>query len=290
MPTTAAGTPYTVHSAAVAGSTYWAVPDALVGAPDIPVILYAHGAAGAANQFATLAAWSGLRDWLIDNGWGWIEGSGGGSQPWGNPASQAAYDASFAHVDSSLDIGTVVVLGRSMGGAVGARLYLDHRANDARFVGFISNSGVQDLVWAYDWDANRWTAAFNAAWGVSSKAEFEAAVAGLNPVDGPPTDWAGANVIQLWGDADTTVTPSENAIAMRAMYATQPAIDAIDIRSGGDHSATNGSYLEVDAMTEFLMLVTGETPPPTPPKEIYRSVRRSLLIDGFRHRINPRVT
>lgn len=289
MPTTANGTSYTVHTATVAGggATYWGVPDASTG--PVPAVLYCHGAAGAANQFATLAAWTGLRDWLIDNGWIWIEGAGGGSQPWGNQASQDAYDASFDHVDALLDIDYVVVLGRSMGGAVGARLYVDRRVGDARWVGFISNSGVQDLVWAYDWDGGRWTAAFNSAWGVSSKPQFEAAVAGLNPIDGPATEWAGAKVIQLWGDADDTVPPADNAIAMRAMYAGQPTVDGFDVRAGGDHSSTNGSYLEVDAMTAFLLDAIGEAPTPTPPKEMYRSVRRTLLIDGLRHRVRPRV-
>lgn len=263
MATTATGTPFTTYSAAVAGAgtVRWAVADSKASVANLPTIVYCHGAGGGSNQFETLSAWSGLRDWLIDNGWVWIEGTGGGAQPWGNPASQTAYELSFAHVDGLLDLGAVVVLGRSMGGAVGARLYLAG-AFASRCVGVIENSGVQDLVWAYDADSGRWTDAFNAAWGVSSRAEFVSAVTGLNPIDGPASAWTGKKVLQLVGDADTTVPPSTNAYPMRTLYAGRPSLDRLDVRAGGDHSASNGSYLQMLAMTDFLTIVTGGTPPP----------------------------
>lgn len=288
MATTAAGTLYTVHTASVGGETVvWAVANAHTASADIPTVLYTHGAGGAADQFATLGAWKGLRDWLIDNGWAWIEGTGGGAQPWGNQASQDSYDAAFAYVDGILDIGPVVVLGRSMGGAVGARLYLDHRDTDARFVALIQNSGVQDLAWAYDYDSGRWTAAFNSAWGVANKTAFLAAVVGLNPISGPAASWAGAKVLQMWGDADTTVPPSANATPMRSMYTGQPAIDTFNVRVGGDHSATNGSYLEVAAMTAFLSEVTGGAPPEPEPPQFFRATGMFLSLGGERYEIIP---
>lgn len=290
MPTTPNGTTYTITSGPVtgAGTVYRALADSAVGGTDLPFILYAHGAGGAANQFSTLGAWAGLRNWLIDNGWGWIESSGGGLQPWGNQASQDAYDATIAYADSVYDIGTWVVLGRSMGGAVAARLYNDHRLTDTRFAGIMVNSGVQDLVWAYDFDSNRWTDAFNSAWGVSSKAEFEIAVEGLNPVDGPASSWAGSNVLQLVGDADTTVPPAINGYAMRTMYAGQPTLDLLDVRAGGDHSSTNGSYLQVEAMTSFLATVRGDTPEPPTPASAYRQLRRLYYSGGERYVVTPR--
>lgn len=270
MPTTANGTAYTVYSANVSGGgmTYWAVADAHVSDPDLLAVLYTHGASGAANQLATLSNWSTFRDWLIDNGWAWVEGNGGGGQPWGNAASQTAYDASFAHVDGILDISKVVVVGRSMGGAVGARLYLDHRDSDARFVGFISVSGVLDLAWAYDYDSNRWTAAFNTAWGVTNKPDFLTAAAGLNPIDGPAADWDGANVLQIVGTADTTVPGADNGLAMRTMYAGHPAYDVLDSVVGATHG---GTYSELTQMTSFLQVVTDVTPP-TPPDLTAREI------------------
>lgn len=287
MATTAAGTSYTVYTAIVAGeSIFWAVADAKATQSDIPTILYTHGAGGAANQFATLSAWKGLREWLIDNGWAWVEGDGGGSQPWGNTASQTSYLAAFDHVDGILDIGKVVVLGRSMGGAVAARIYNARRGTDARFVGLIQNSGVQDLAWAYDYDAGRWTSAFNSAWGVANKAAFLTAVAGKNPIDGPASAWDGAKVLQLWGDADDTVPPAQNAIPMRAMYAGHPAIDNADVRAGGDHSATNGSYLQVAAMTAFLIDVTGGI---APPKTFYAARAILFAVGSQLYRLNPKL-
>lgn len=291
MPTTPNGTTYTLSTAdlGVHGAAYWAVADAEAGSADLPFVLYCHGAGGGANQFATLAAWSGLRNWLIDNGFGWVEGLGGGLQPWGNPASEHAYDAAFAHVDGLFDIGSVVVLGRSMGGAVASRLYHAHRGTDPRFVGLISNSGVSDLAWAYDYDGGRWTDAFNTAWGVTSKPEFLAAVTGLNPIDGPASAWAGASVLQMWGDVDTTVTPADNAIAMRTMYAGSPTLDVADVRAGGDHSAANGSYQQVDAMAAFLAEVTGMEPPPPPTPTMYRADTGIFLsLGGERYALSPR--
>lgn len=289
MATTANGTAYTVHAASVsgAGTVYWAIDDTKAAEADLPFVLYMHGAGGAANDFQG-SKWVLLRDWLIDNGFGFIEGAGGGLQPWGNPASEAAYANSFDHVDALFDIAYVVVLGRSMGGAVADRLYNARRGGDARWVGLVNNSGVQDLVWAYDYDSGRWTAAFNSAWSVANKTAFVAAVAGLNPIDGPASAWDGAHVLQLIGDADDTVPPAANGLAMRTMYAGHPALDQLDVRAGGDHSTSNGSYLQVAAMSAFLLEVTGQTPPPPAPSDSYTRIRRYIVTGGRKRILTPR--
>lgn len=290
MASTPSGTVYSVRSATVpgAGSTFWGIAESAVALPERSFVLYCHGAGDSADQFATMPAWAGLRNWIIDNGWGWVEGIGAGANAWGSPASMAAYEASLAHVAGLYDIKKVVVLGRSMGGLVGARIYWSRRGTDSRYKGFISNSGVQDLVWAYDWDGGRWTDAVNASWGVSSKAEFVAASAGMNRVAGPASRWTGANVLQLWGNADPLVPPQFNGEAMRTMYAGQPAVDWVDIRGGGDHSASNGSYTRVKPMTDFLLAVTGGTPPEPETGYGYRSKRRSIIIDGVRYTLRRR--
>lgn len=291
MPTTPAGTAYSTYSATVDGAdtVRWAVADSKISTANIPVILYAHGAAGADNQFQTLAAWAGLRNWLIDNGWAWIEGTGGGSQPWGNAASRTAYENAYLHVAGIMDLGPVVVLGRSMGGLVGQWLYTQSLVIAPVAVGAILNSGVQNLAAAYA--SGNWTTAMRAAYGATSTPEFNAASVGFDPLLFPATSWQGRNIIQLWGDADTLVPPADHAIAMRTHYAGKPAIDSFDIREGGDHSATNGSYLEVDAMALFLTQVVGSEPPePAEPKMVYR-VRERYFIDSNmrKHRIRERI-
>ena len=267
MPTTPNGASYTTHTATIPGGgvIHWAVPSE--GA-EFPLVLYCHGAGGGPDQFSTLGAWGGLRNWLIDNGWAWVEGAGGGAQPWGNPSSQDAYDAAFSYIDGILNISHVVVLGRSMGGIVGARIYLSHSQVDSRWVGFIGNSAVQDLVWAYDWEEGGWTSAFNSAWGVTSKTELVALSDGLNPVGGSPDEWEGKNVLQLWGTNDSLVPAGPNGSAMRTMYRGEPAMDRVSIRQGGDHSTANGSYLDIEAMSRFLIDVTG-----TPPQGYFEATR-----------------
>lgn len=292
MPTTSNGTAYTVTTATVptAGTVNIGIPDSKIGDPDLTFILYAHGAGGAADQFSALAAWKPFRDALIDTGIGWAESTGGGTQPWGNPASEMAYAATMDYADSLHDISNWIFLGRSMGAAVMARLYNAVRDTDPRVVGLIVNSGVQDLVWAYDWDSNRWTSAFNSAWGVSSKSQFEAAVDGLNPVDGPASAWDGANVLQLWGTADDTVPAGPNGDAMRTLYSGRPAYDPDPIIGiGKDHSASNGMYSYAEDMMYFVGVATGEIPATPVPKEFYRVIRKTILLEDGRHLVRPRV-
>lgn len=282
MPTTPNGTAYTVRRTTLPthGAVSVGVADVVYPRQNIPTVLYTHGAGGSATQFETLEAWSGVRNWMIDNGWAWVEGAGGGLQPWGNPASEAAYIAALGYADSVLDVGPVVVLGRSMGGAVAARLFTTSSIA-SRCVGLIVNSGVQDLIWAYD--SGRWTNAFHTAWGVANRAELVAAVQGYNPIDGPASNWAGTSVQQLVGTADDVVPPGPNAYAIRTMYAGQPTVDLLDVREGGDHGTTNGSYLQVGAMTSFLASLV-----PSDSKNVFRVTARYLLLGGKRHLLTPR--
>lgn len=285
MPITQNGTAYTVYSSTETGygTAYYAVSDAAKNNSDIPTILYAHGAQGASNQFATLPAWQGLRDWLIDGGCAWIEGGGGitdadGAQGWGNAGSRAAYVAYLNWAAGLIDIGPVVPLGRSMGGLVAPWLYLSSSIASL-CVGLIVNSGVQTLTYGElnsivlnpDLPANdpgqtsypprlsrRPTGQYFSpkiweAYGATDFASFSEAAHDYDPMNFDPALWNGKKVLQLVGDKDYTATPEvRGAYPLREVYAGRPAVDLLDVRIGGDHSGTNGSYLQVAPMTAFL--------------------------------------
>lgn len=282
------GTPWTSFSATVAGQVVrWAVADAVASTADIPTILYAHGAGGGSNQFETLGAWAGMRNWLIDNGWAWVESQGGGAQPWGNQASRDAYESALTHVSGLLDIGAVVPLGRSMGGLVTYWLATQSTIVAPRAVGFIINSGTTDLAATYARPER--VDAVEAAYGFTGSGGYAAATAGFDPMLFPLSTWDGVKVLQLWGDADDTVPAVDHAIAIRTRWAGRPTLDAYDIRAGGDHSATNGSYLQVAAMSDFLLEVTGQTVPEPIVTPSYQIVREYAVIGGRSYPIVPKV-
>jgi len=274
------GTAWTTYSATVGANTVrWGVANATAGAADIPTILYAHGSGGASNQFETLSAWLGLREWLLDNGWAWIESTGGGSKSWGNAAARTAYEEAYTHVAGVIDVGTVVPLGRSMGGVVAQWLFTKSTVVAPVSGGAIINSGVQSLGAWYEAGIDQ--AAVLAAYGATDSASFYAAITGYEALDFPATDWAGKKIIQLVGDSDTTVPAEDHGLAMRTHYAEQPTVDLLDVRVGGDHSAGNGSYLEVDAMASFLNVVMGIEPPPEEPdpeENVYYKTTRAYVI------------
>lgn len=296
MPATANGTPYTVRTATLGnhGAAYWAVADAHAGDTNIPTVLYAHGAGGAANQFATLSSWKGLRDWLIDNGWAWVEGEGGagtGAQNWGNTAARAAYPAYLDHVSTTLDLGPVVLLGRSMGGLVTGNLYAHDTAG--RYAGWVNNSGVSTAFVGTTSGAKNpaaatgwyFTPAMWDAWGVSSVATLQAAMAsaGAIPEAWAAAKWAGKKILNCYGDADTTVPwETRGAAALRSAWAGEPAIDRVAVRAGGDHSGANGSYLQVDDMVSFLTEVSGAAPAE---RVAYRLLSARMLVGGQRYAV-----
>lgn len=264
MATTPNGTVYsgTSFTNSVGEQCIYVVSDAVKTTADVPLVIYCHGAGGAYNQFLTLGAWAGIRNWLIDNGWAWVEGAGGGAQPWGNPASIASYRAAYDHVASVMDIGDVVPFGRSMGGLPAISLYLLDPVISGKSVGLVENSGVQNLAAAYA--SGSWTSAMRTAYGASSDATFTANSEGSDPMTFAASLWNGKTVLQLVGDADTTVPPADHGYAMRTRYAGRPTNDLLDVRAGGDHSSTNGSYLQTNAMVEFFSLVHSTEPPPDP--------------------------
>lgn len=295
MPSTASGKTYTTRTAdlGVHGQCVWTVADDKVGNTGLPAVLYAHGAGGSANQLVTLPAWVGLRDWLIDRGFVLIEGDGGrdyGTQNWGGPEAQAAYPAYLAHVETQLSIGGVVLLGRSMGGLVTAWLASQY-SGKARFSGWINNSGVSTLFTGTQSGARDTAAASSwyfspTVWqpyGATDMASMLTNAAAHAPESWPQASWDGVKVLSLYGTADTTVPAGvRGAEALRPRWAGRAYLDRIHVRPGGDHSGSNGSYLDVAPMVAFLQDVLALTPIPIPPVPTYRQVLRYTIIDGQR--------
>lgn len=289
MPTTASGTPYTVTSIDLGdphGIMYYGVADEYASEPNRPLIAYAHGDNGAANQFATLPAWQQQRDWSIDNAYAWVEGSGGsalGLRNWGNPAAQAAYPAYIDRVSDILDIGKRILLGRSMGGLVTAYLYAK---SGMPFDGWINNSGVSTIFVGSQADADetkrpsweKFKTGMYPAWGVTNLSGLHAAADYAAPENFAPSDWAGKKILCCYGDLDDIVPFNpRGAGPLRAIWAGQPTVDQLSVRVGGDHSGTNGSYLDTAAMIPFLTSIGGAITPEPPTPTYFKAVNSYIL-------------
>ncbi|NYF13618.1 hypothetical protein HDC34_001912 [Pseudoclavibacter sp. JAI123] len=124
-------------------------------------------------------------------------------------------------------------------------------------VALIINSGTTDLTERYRVAGGTDLANMNAAYGLPGTTRDEAAFAvasvGHDPMKFPLADWSQMRVMQLWGDADTTVVPATHGEAWALKYG--PSTDALvtNVRAGGDHSGHNGSYLQVGPMIDFVL-------------------------------------
>lgn len=301
MPTTAAGTAYTVTTATMpsGGTGVLVVANAHANDANIPTMIYAHGSQGAYNQFLTTAAWTEFREWIIDNGGAFLEGTGGptdaiGKSNWGAPGARTFYTELFAWGEGIIDVGLLFVNGRSMGAIVATWLYL--LSNIAsRITGLIVSSGVQTLAYGtaggaasqaptVDYFGTTCRAAYGVADSGNESADIAAAItasAPYDPMNFDPNLWTGKNVIQLVGDADTTVPPAvRGAYPLRALYAGKPAIDRLDVRAGGDHFATNGTYHQVAPMTAFLSDLGFGTAVEEPEPYYYEITSTEYYADG----------
>jgi pimeloyl-ACP methyl ester carboxylesterase len=290
MPTTAGGTNYTLRTFRTTTSNesaHWFMDDARLDEKNIPVIIYCHGHEGPYNQFATMGAWKGLRDWLVDNGFAVVESAGGGPSSWANSAARTSYVDAFNHVDGSISVGKVIPLGRSMGGLVSYWLATQSPLA-SRVPALIVNSGTTDLSKRVTFNSTEFghpelRAAYPEA---KSIAEWYQLTAPHDPMQFDASLWAGKSVLQLWGTNDPSVPSSWNGEAWVAKYGTHAAYAAIDVREGGDHSAENGSYLQVSAMTTFLEFVNRVQAPEI--TDVYK-IQNMYLVgpDGNLHEMQP---
>lgn len=278
---TPSGTPWVRYMDTIpsGGTIRWGMPTDRVGETGTPMMLYTHGAGGGSDSFSSANSWSGIRNYLLDNGIAWFEGTGGGSQPWGNNASKSAYEATWQYGADLLQPETTFGLFRSMGGLVGQWLFTQSEVVAPYMQGAMVNSGVQDLMWAYQW--GRWTDAMNSAWGVSSFSQFQSVAASSDPMQFSPSAWAGKQILQLVGTADPLVPAEQNGLAIRAHYAGVPQVDWLDVRQGGDHSTANGSHQQTAAMAGFVSNLLGIVPPEPPPTKGFSEVlSASEMVNG----------
>lgn len=293
MPVTTAGTAYTTRSQALTGygTTYITMRDSIIATTDIPTIVYAHGAGGQPDQFVSLPAWQQMLFWCMDNGWAVVEGPGGpgstssptGGQNWANTTARAAYTAYATYWSGVFSLKLRCLFGRSMGGLVTGWLLL----NEPLFAecGWLNNSGVSTMLVESGgvpstgeyFRSGAWP-----AWGVSNLSDFATAVtaAGAALENYPASAWAGKKILNLYGDADTTVPFGvRGAGPLRNIWHGLPAIDDIYVRPGGTHSAPNASYADVSPMAAFLTTLNGGTPvpPPAPTDKAYKVGEEYLL-------------
>lgn len=255
MPTTPNGTTYTVYPFTAGGESAWrAIADNSVGGSSIPAVLFCHGNPGAVSTDADQqfgAGYTTLRNWLIDNGWAYIEGHGAGAN-WGNTAGRNAYEAMFAATVATWAISKVIVIGRSMGALVGAWLASQSNVVAPYCAGFVSLSGTADL-------SNRWSTAgttdranLETAYGVSGETAFRAAVATFDPLLATLSTWDGRNAIMQWDTSDSTVPYTANGQAWDTKYGPRLTLRRTQSTTGGDHNSTPNNATHTAATIAFV--------------------------------------
>ena len=256
MPTTPNGTVYTTYPfTSSAGEACWrTVANNRLGSSKIPVMLFCHGNPGATvtsadQQFA--AGYTAQRNWLMDNGWAYIEGHGAGAG-WGNSQSRSAYEAMFLDTSQVWDLARVIVVGRSMGALVGSWLASQSTVVAPSCAGFVSLSGTADLSNRYSSASGSDITNMNAAYGVSSDSQWRSAVAGFDPMLAPTGVWSSRNAQMQWDTSDGTVPYSANGQAWDLKYGPQLSLRRTIVTSGGDHNSTPNNPTHASATISFF--------------------------------------
>lgn len=285
--TTANGTGYKSwgFSTASGNKAWWGVADNAINNEGITLILYCHGNTGSHTEFDLSKPYTGFRHWLMDNGYAWVESAGGGGSSWGNAEARVAYREAFDYVNERLDVKNIIVVGSSMGGLVSNWLFIHEPVISAKALGLMVVSGTLDLEKRIGPPPGSQT--LPAAFGLSPDgSDWEEKLRGFDPMKYPVEVWKGKKVIQLYGTNDATVSPEIHAIPWIEKYGSQCSVLDVDVRIGGDHSQTNGSWLQTDALTGFVQkLSVIEEPPVVPEPEapiqgIYKIEHSYLVGDG----------
>lgn len=201
-----------------------------------PLLVYCHGVSGDETEFS-LAAYDDLRDWLIRNGWAWLEVNASGPG-WGNDTQRACYRAAYDYALTLWAPSHVVIFGRSMGGLVASWLYTaDPVLSQAD--GLILCSAVQDA------DAMR------GIYGTSIDAAHPNGTTDRSPLTWTPDLYDGRRV--LWQNAtdDEIVPAPAHGFAQRDRVAHRLALSVVDT-APGDHASTRSRSAAQEAFLAQL--------------------------------------
>lgn len=288
MPTTPAGTAYTVYPfTSSAGESCWrAIADASFSDENVPLVIFCHGNPGTVDTSADQQFGQGYttqRNWLIDNGWGYVEGHGAGAN-WGNQDARAAYRAMYVDTLAVWDVGWNVVIGRSMGGLIGAYLASRDPMISRRCRGFVSLSGTADLTNRYATASTSDRAALLAAYDAPDQSALMWAVRDYDPLLVDPAAWYGRNAIMQYDTNDASVPPTVNAIPWLDRFGPQLALSRTAVTSGGDHNSTPNNPVHAAATIQFLqdVLIPYEEPSPIVGTKVSDP---QILLDGTLQRL-----
>jgi len=268
MPTTPNGTAYTVTSftSSAGEPCRRAVADAVADDLEIPLVIFCHGNPGADVSSADTQFSSGYttqRNWMMDNGWAYVEGHGAGAS-WGNQDARAAYRAMYDDTLAAWDIGWNVVIGRSMGGLVGAYLAARDPKISRRCRGFVHLSATADLTNRYSTASTADKAALLTAYDAPDATSLAWAVKDHDPLLVLPEAWYGRNAVVQYDTGDVSVPPEVNALPWFERFGPQLAIGRTVSTSGGDHNSTPNRATHAAATIAFLqdVLIPYEEPSP----------------------------
>jgi pimeloyl-ACP methyl ester carboxylesterase len=283
MPTTPAGTAYTVYPfTSSAGEQCWRViADAHYSDDNIPLVIFCHGNPGSVTTSADqqfTQGYTAQRNWLIDNGWGYVEGHGAGAN-WGNQAAREAYRAMYVDTLAEWDVGWNVVIGRSMGALVGAYLASRDPMISRRCRGFVSLSGTADLTNRYNSASTADRAALLEAYDAPDASALLWAVRDHDPLLAPPEVWAGRRAIVQYDANDSTVPAASNGLRWVTRFGPQLALLRTQATLGGDHNSTPNNPTHAAATIQFLQDVLVPYVEPSPIAGTKVSNPR-ILLDG----------
>lgn len=251
MATTAAGNSYTPHvwTNVTGDQSVWAVADHLAGTTyRKPVLMYCHGNGGSFDAFTNGSQYDPLRDLLIDHGWAYVETLGGSASNWGREFAMASYAAAAREAAAMHPLGTLVILGRSMGGCVSSSLALNPEwGMKQHVVGLLLESAVQDMYFRHvtrGYSLNGQYPEGRVDKGGDPQ-EFAAAVEPFNPIQFPVEWYEDMPVQFVHGTHDDNVLPAGNAIPQyHRIKDTAPYAD-LYLRGLGTHGVSESADPEI---------------------------------------------